>query len=476
MSNRAVPHKRSPAIPQKTPIPEQDPGTRRRNFDEVALGYEPDQAVREAGRCLNCKEPQCITGCPVQVPIPRFIQALRNGDFPRALDIIKEANLLPAVCGRVCPQEKQCEQRCVLGKKFDPVAIGRLERFAADWVMHHDLGTVPVSMPPTGKKVAIVGSGPAGLACAYELTREGHAVTIYEAFHEPGGVLLYGIPEFRLPKAIVAREIDILRRMGVEIVKNVVVGKLITVDEILNEFNACFIGTGAGTPKFMCVPGENLNGVYSANEFLTRINFMRSNAFPDYDTPIRKGQRIAVIGGGDVAMDAVRTALRLGAEEGIIVYRRTEADMPARREEVHHAREEGVRFETLTDLVEIIGHDGFVSEIRCVRMEQGEPDTSGRRRTVPKRGSEFRIPVDTVIMAIGTNVNKLVPSSTKDLQLSTWGYIAANERTGATNREGIFAGGDIVTGSATVISAMGAGRKAARAIHAYISARPAKTE
>ena len=452
-------------------MPEQDPVVRRRNFDEVALGYSPEQARREAERCLNCKEPQCVTGCPVQVPIPRFVRALKEGDFPKAHEIIKEANVLPAVCGRVCPQEKQCEQRCVLGKKFDPVAIGRLERFAADWEMQHDRGTVPAPMPSTGRRVAIVGSGPAGLACAYELARQGHAVTVFEAFHEPGGVLLYGIPEFRLPKAIVAHEIDVLRTMGVEIVRNVVVGKLITVDEILDQFDACFIGTGAGTPKFMCIPGEDLNGVYSANEFLTRVNFMRSHAFPAYDTPIRRGQRIAVIGGGNVAMDAVRTALRLGAEEGIVVYRRTEADMPARREEVHHAREEGVRFEVLTDLVEIIGRNGFVSGITCVRMEQGEPDGSGRRRTVRQCGSEFSIPVDTVIMAIGTNVNKLVPTSTKDLQLTSWGYIVANDRTGETNREGVFAGGDIVTGSATVISAMGARRRAAQAIHTYLASR-----
>jgi len=455
-------------------MPEQAPETRRRNFEEVALGYSLEQARTEASRCLQCKEPQCITGCPVQVPIPRFIKALRDGDLPDALQIIKEANVLPAVCGRVCPQEKQCEQRCVLGKKFDPVAIGRLERFAADWAMKHGGDPVPVLPPPTGRKVAVVGSGPAGLACAYELARMGHAVTVYEAFHEPGGVLLYGIPEFRLPKAIVAHEIDVLRKMNVEIVKNVVVGKLLTVDEILQDFDACFIGTGAGTPKFMCIPGEDLNGVYSANEFLTRINFMRSHAFPAYDTPIRRGQRIAVIGGGNVAMDAVRTALRLGAEDGIIVYRRTEEDMPARREEVQHAREEGVRFETLTDLVEIIGQDGFVSEIRCMRMEPGTPDASGRRRPVPKEGSGFRIPVDMVVMAIGTNVNKLVPTSTSDLRLNTWGYIVANEETGETNRPGVYAGGDIVTGSATVISAMGAGRKAAQAIHSYVSSRPAK--
>ncbi|MDH4163049.1 MAG: NADPH-dependent glutamate synthase [Nitrospirota bacterium] len=455
-------------IPSKTPAPEQDPDSRKHNFDEVTRCYTEEQALRESERCLNCRNPQCVEGCPVRVPIPRFISALKQGNFKQALDIIKEASLLPAVCGRVCPQEKQCEARCALGKKFEPVAIGRLERFAADWVMEHDLASPPPVLPPTGRTVAVIGSGPAGLACAYELSKLGHQVTIYEAFHEPGGVLLYGIPEFRLPKRIVAREIELLRAMGVVIETNVVVGKLITVDEIMAQFDACFIGTGAGTPKFMCVPGENLNGVYSANEFLTRINFMRSHSFPVYDTPIRKGTRIAVIGGGNVAMDAVRTALRLGAEDAVIVYRRSLEDMPARGEEIVHAQEEGVRFEVLTDLVRIIGESGSVREIECVRMEQGPADASGRRRSVPVPGSEFRLPVDMVIMAIGTNVNPLVPQSTADLQVTTWGYIVADEKTGATNKLGVFAGGDIVTGAATVISAMGAGSKAANAIHAYL--------
>jgi glutamate synthase (NADPH/NADH) small chain len=457
--------------PHKTPIPEQEPRQRRRNFDEVSLGYSPERAVQEAERCLNCAKPTCVLGCPVQVPIPRFIKLVREQRFAEALEVIKEANLLPAVCGRVCPQEKQCEQRCALGKKFDPVAIGRLERFAADWVMEHDLGAVPAPAPPTGKKVAVVGSGPAGLACAYELAKLGHAVTILEAFHEPGGVLLYGIPEFRLPKRIVAREIDLLKRMGVRIDLNVVVGKLVTVDEILRRFDACFIATGAGTPKFMDIEGEDLNGVYSANEFLTRINIMRAYR-PEFDTPIRKGERVAVVGGGNVAMDAVRTALRLGAGEAIIIYRRSEEDMPARREEVHHAKEEGVRFETLAEPVRILGRDGAVTEVECVRMGPGEPDESGRRRPMPITGSEFRIPADTVIMAIGTNANPLVPRSTKDLALHTWGYIVAEEGTGRTSREGVFAGGDIVTGSATVISAMGAGRKAAQAMHEYLLGTP----
>lgn len=454
--------------PQKTAIPEQDPQTRRSNFEEVSLGYTSEQAKLEAERCLNCSKPTCVSGCPVGVPIPRFIQALNSGNISGALDIIKEANLLPAVCGRVCPQESQCEQRCTLGKRFEPVAIGRLERFAADWVMQSGLTEVPKRAPSTNRRVAIVGSGPAGLACAFELAKAGHAVTIYEAFHEAGGVLLYGIPEFRLPKRIVAAEIEVLEKMGVQIVPNAVVGKLISIDELLAGFDACFIATGAGTPKFMCIEGENLNGVYSANEFLTRINFMRSHSFPEYDTPIKKGQRIAVVGGGNVAMDSVRTALRLGAREGIIVYRRSEEEMPARREEVHHAREEGVRFELLTDIVRIIGREGFVTGIECVRMGLGEPDAGGRRKPAALKGSEFTIPVDMVIMSIGTNPNPLVPQSTRDLALTTWGYIVADDKTGETSRPGLYAGGDIVTGSATVISAMGAGRRAAGAIHAYV--------
>ena len=454
-------------IPRKTPIAEQDPRRRRTNYDEVTLGYTPEQAVQEAGRCLSCAKPGCVQGCPVQVPIPRFIKLIKEGRFKDAFDAIMESNLLPAVCGRVCPQEKQCEQRCVVGKKFDPVGIGRLERFAADWVMQHDLTEAPPTAPPTGKKAAIVGSGPAGLACAYELAKLGHAVTILEAFHEPGGVLLYGIPEFRLPKAIVAREIDLLRKMGVEISLNVVVGKLVTIDEILLQYDVCFIATGAGTPKFMDIEGEDLNGVYSANEFLTRMNIMRAY-LPEFDTPMRKGERVAVVGGGNVAMDSVRTALRLGAGEAIIIYRRTEEDMPARREEVHHAKEEGVRFEVLAEPVRIIGQDGFVKEVECIRMELGAPDRSGRRKPMPVKGSEFRIPVDTIIMAIGTNANPLVPQSTADLQLTPHGYILANAQTGETNKEGVYAGGDIVTGSATVISAMGSGMKAAQVMHQYL--------
>lgn len=455
-------------ILHKTPIPEQEPSKRRTNFDEVVLGYTPELAMKEAGRCLQCKKPLCVEGCPVHVPIPRFINAIREGDFKKAIDLIKHANFLPAICGRVCPQEDQCEKNCTLGKKGEPVAIGRLERFAADYAMQTWNGGGIEIVKSTGKKVAIVGSGPSGLTCAYDLARLGHKVTIFEALHEAGGVLMYGIPEFRLPKRIVTYEINLLKNMGVEIVTNAVIGKLITIDEIMEEFDACFIGTGAGLPKFMGIEGEDLNGVYSANEFLTRVNLMRAYAFPEYDTPIKRGQRFAVIGGGNVAMDAVRTALRLGAKEAIIIYRRSAREMPARKEEIHHAFEEGVKFELLTCPVRIIGKDGWVKAIECVRMELGEPDESGRRSPVPKRGSEFRIPVDTVIVAIGTGPNPLVPQSTKRLALNECGYIIADEETGETSRDGIFAGGDIVTGAATVILAMGAGKRAAKAIHEYL--------
>jgi glutamate synthase (NADPH/NADH) small chain len=428
-------------------------------------------AKAEAGRCLNCKDPKCVTGCPVNVPIPRFIQAAKAGEFDRALEIIRSANLLPAVCGRVCPQESQCELHCTLGKKFDPVAIGRIERFIADWVAQNGTFAAPVKAAPTGRKIAVVGSGPAGLSCAYDLARIGHEVTIFEALHEAGGVLVYGIPEFRLPKKIVAREVEVLRKMGVEIVTNAVVGKLIDIDEIMAQFDACFIGTGAGLPKFMGIEGEHLSGVYSANEFLTRINLMRAYSSPEYDTPIRKGERVAVVGGGNVAIDSARTALRLGARETVIIYRRSEAEMPARREEVHHAKEEGIILEVLTSPVRIIGENGHAHAVECVRMEQAEPDASGRRRAAPIKGSEFPIKADTVIMAVGTNTNPLVSRSTSDLRVNDCGYIVADEKTGGTSRAGVYAGGDIVTGSATVISALGAGRKAALAIHQYVSSR-----
>lgn len=459
-------------IPKKTPIPEQDPLKRRSNFNEVALGYSEEQALQEAQRCLDCAKPKCVEGCPVNVPIPQFIMAIKERDFQKAIDTIKTTNLLPAVCGRVCPQEDQCEKNCVLAKKFEPVGIGRLERFAADWEASQGKSEVPKVAAPTGKKVAVVGSGPAGLTCAFDLAKQGHKVTIFEALHEPGGVLLYGIPEFRLPKKIVAREIESLKKMGVEIKTNTVIGKLATIDELMSEYDACFIGTGAGLPKFMNIEGENLNGVYSANEFLTRTNLMKAYSFPEFDTPIKAGQRVAVIGGGNVAMDAVRTALRLGAAEAIIVYRRSEAEMPARIEEVHHAKEEGVRFEMLTSPTRIIGEDGWVKALECVKMELSEADESGRRRPVPVKGSEFQLPVDVVIMAIGTGANPLVPQSTQNLALNKWGYIVADPETGATSRPGVYAGGDIVTGSATVILAMGAGRKAATAIHKYLTGEP----
>ncbi len=465
----ALAKKKPKIIPKKTPIPEQDPIKRRSNFNEVALGYTPQLAIKEAERCLNCKKPLCIKGCPVNVPIPDFITLIKEGNFKGAIDKIKEANFLPAVCGRVCPQEDQSEKVCVTGKKYEPVGIGRLERFAADWEMQSGHTNVSKAAEPTGKKVAIVGSGPAGLTCAFDLARLGHKAIIFEALHEAGGVLFYGIPEFRLPKKIVSKEIETLKNMGVEIITNAVVGKLITVDEMMEEYDACFIGTGAGLPRFMGIEGENLNGVYSANEFLTRANLMRAYAFPEYDTPIKVGQRVAVVGGGNVAMDAVRTALRLGVKEAIIIYRRSELEMPARIEEIHHAKEESIRFELLTNPIRIIGEDGWVKAVECIRMDLSEPDESGRRRPVPRKGSEFQIPLDIVIMAIGTGANPLVPQSTTDLSLNKRGYIAVDEETNRTSREGVYAGGDIVTGAATVILAMGAGRKAATAIHKYLN-------
>lgn len=471
MEERAQDKKKRKIIPHKTPMPEQDPAVRRRNFQEVALGYTPDLAVREAARCLNCRKPQCIKGCPVNVPIPRFIAAIREGDFAKASAIIKDENLLPAVCGRVCPQERQCEKLCIVGKKNEPVAIGRLERFAADQEIARGEASLPRRRPPSGMRVAIVGSGPAGLSCAYDLAKYGHKVTIFEALHEAGGVLFYGIPEFRLPKDIVAREITLLREMGVEIRTNAVIGKLLTVDELLEEFDACFISTGAGYPRFMGIPGETLMGVYSANEFLTRVNLMKAYSFPDHDTPIKIGRRIAVVGGGNVAMDAARTALRLGAEDVIIIYRRSEAELPARREEVHHAKEEGLHFELLTNPVRIIGENGWVKAIECVRMDLCELDESGRRAPRACKGTEFVIGVDVVIMALGTSANPIVPRSTKGLDLTKRGYIVADDQTGRTSREAVFAGGDIVTGSATVILAMGAGRKAAKAIDEYLRGR-----
>ncbi|HBT47184.1 MAG TPA: glutamate synthase (NADPH), homotetrameric [Peptococcaceae bacterium] len=459
-----------PVSTRKTPMPSQPPGERIRNFSEVALGYTEEMARQEAERCLQCKKAPCRQGCPVEIDIPAFIGRIKEGDFAGAIEKVKEKNNLPAICGRVCPQENQCEKYCTLAKKGEPVGIGRLERFVADYQLSQGEVEPPALATPTGFRVAVIGSGPAGLTAAADLARMGHQVTVFEALHVPGGVLMYGIPEFRLPKEIVQREIDYIRRLGVEIRTNSVVGKMVTVDELLESgFDAVFIGTGAGLPYFMGIPGENLLGVYSANEFLTRTNLMKAYLFPEYLTPIKVGRRVAVIGAGNVAMDAARTALRLGAEKSMIVYRRSAEEMPARKEEVEHAEEEGVEFHLLTSPVEIHGDEaGWVTGMTCIRYELGEPDASGRRRPVAIPGSEYRMEVDTVVIAIGQGPNPLVLQTTPGLELTKKGTIAADEETGATSREGVFAGGDIVTGAATVILAMGAGKKAARAIDAYL--------
>ena len=450
-------------------MPEQAPEERAANFDEVPHGFTPEQARIEASRCLQCKKPQCVEGCPVSIDIPGFIGHIADGDFDAAVATLKDQTTLPAVCGRVCPQEDQCEKLCVLGRKGEPVAIGYLERFAADYEMAQGATVVPETAPPTGKRVAIVGSGPAGITCAFELAKLGHHATVFEAFHKPGGVLVYGIPEFRLPKAIVERDVATLRKMGVEILVDHVIGKIETVDELFGEgYHAVFLGTGAGLPRFLDIPGEQLNGVYSANEFLTRTNLMKAWR-PDYDTPVRVGKRTVVFGGGNVAMDSARTALRLGADEVYILYRRSRAEMPARIDEVHHAEQEGIRFELLTAPVEILGHDGWVCGVRCIRMELGEPDDSGRRRPIPIEGSEFDFPCEQAIVAIGNGPNPLVPDTTPDLETSRWGNIAADETTGQTSKRGVFAGGDIVTGAATVIRAMGAGKLAAAAMHDFLT-------
>lgn len=448
---------------EKHPMPEQGPAVRATSFKEVALGYTREIAMEEADRCLHCKNAPCVSGCPVNVPIPDFIEKIKGGDFQGAYEIIRTQNGLPAICGRVCPQETQCESKCVRGIKGQPVGIGRLERFAADYAMNE--GAVSAETKPAcGKRAAVVGSGPAGLTCAADLARAGWDVTLYEALHTPGGVLMYGIPEFRLPKALVQKEIDNIRRLGVKIVTNAVVGRAMTVDELLDEGNdAVFIGSGAGLPNFQRIPGESLCGVYSANEFLTRINLMRAYNFPEHDTPVKVGSRVAVIGGGNVAMDAARCAKRLGADV-TIVYRRGEAEMPARKEEIHHAKEEGVNFRLLTNPVEILGgEDGFVQGMTCVEMELGEPDAKGRRRPVPKPDSEFVLPVETVIVAIGNSPNPLIKKTTPDLPTEKWGGITADEN-GRTGKPKVYAGGDAVTGAATVILAMGAGKKAAKAI------------
>ncbi len=457
--------------PKKVAIPEQDPQIRNRNFDEVALGYTEEMAIEEAQRCLNCKHKPCIAGCPVNVKIPEFITLVAQGKFEEAYDKIIETNSLPAVCGRVCPQESQCEQKCVRGIKGEPVGIGRLERFTADWAIKNVQKTYEKT-PRNGKKVAVIGSGPAGLSCAGDLIKMGYDVTIFEAFHTAGGVLVYGIPEFRLPKKLVQKEINGLLEQGVELRTNMVIGKILTIDEIFQEgYSAAFIGSGAGLPTFMNIPGENLNGVYSANEFLTRINLMKAYK-EQADTPVMRGRSVAVVGGGNVAMDAARCAQRLGASKVYIIYRRSEAEMPARLEEIHHAKEEGIIFKLLTNPTQVLGDEkGWVKGLECVEMELGEPDASGRRRPVTKAGSEHVVDVDTVIIAIGTSPNPLIRSTTPDLETNKWGCIVANEETGQTSKEGVFAGGDAVTGAATVILAMGAGKAAAKAMDEYIKSK-----
>ncbi len=454
---------------EKIKMPEQAPHIRNANFEEVSLGYTAEMAVEEAGRCLNCKHKPCVSGCPVNVRIPEFIAEVAKGDFLAAYKIITDTNALPAVCGRVCPQESQCESKCVRGLKGEPVAIGRLERFVADWYMKN-VDKMPEKPVSNGIKVAVVGSGPSGLACAGDLAKLGYDVSIFEAFHTAGGVLVYGIPEFRLPKAIVQKEIDKLSAMGVHVMTNMVIGKVLSIDELVEDmgFKAVFIGSGAGLPTFMNIPGEALVGVYSANEYLTRINLMKAYK-EEYDTPIMKSKAVAVVGGGNVAMDAARCAKRLGAENVYIVYRRSEKEMPARAEEVHHAKEEGIQFHLLRNPLQILNDGtGKTAGIECQVMELGEADASGRRRPVPVEGSNYIIDVDTVVMAIGTSPNPLIRTTTKGLESNRKGCLVVNEETNQTTREGIYAGGDAVTGAATVILAMGAGKKAAASIHAYL--------
>jgi len=458
-------------IPIRVPMAEQSAGERIKNFKEVPLGYTEDEAVEEAKRCLQCKKPACMGGCPVEIDIPAFINLVAEGKFSEAAKKIKETNSLPAICGRVCPQEIQCESKCVIGKKGEPIAIGRLERFVADWERAQGKVEAPPRPKSRNKKVAVVGSGPAGLTVASDLVKLGYGVTLFEALHKTGGVLVYGIPEFRLPKAIVQAEVDFVESLGVEIKTNALIGKLHTIQELMDSgYDAVFIGIGAGGPMFMNIPGEELNGVYSANEFLTRSNLMKAYLFPEYDTPIKKNKKVAVVGAGNVAMDSVRTAIRLGADEVYLVYRRSEKEMPARNEEIERAKEEKAIFKLLTNPVRIISDErGWVKAMECIQMELGEPDASGRRRPIPIKGSEFIIDVDAVIMALGTNANPLLPQATPGLELNKWGYITADEETCQTSIKGVYAGGDIVTGSATVILAMGAGRKAARAIDKYLT-------
>ena len=455
---------------KRRPMPKQDHLERIRNFDEVALGYAVETAREEASRCLNCKNPLCNKGCPVGIDIPGFIKCIIEGDFSSGIRKIKETNALPAVCGRVCPQEEQCEKMCVLGKKGEPVSIGRLERFLADWEAAQAKMEIPEVAPKTGKKVAIVGAGPAGITVANDLLILGHDVMIFEALHECGGVLIYGIPEFRLPKSIVSREVEYVKRLGAQIQMDYIVGTTRTVEELLEEFDALFVGAGAGLPWFMEIPGENLNGVYSANEYLTRVNLMKGYRFPEYDTPVKQPSRVAVVGGGNVAMDSARTAVRLGADEVHLVYRRSRNELPARLEEVENAEEEGVIFDLLTLPVRLIGDaNGWIKEIECLEMELGEPDESGRRRPVPVKGSNFLMPADAVVIAIGNSPNPLVSMTTPGLEINKKGGIVTNPETALTSKPKVWAGGDVVRGAATVISAMGDGRIAAAAIHKYLT-------
>ena len=456
----------------RIPMPRQDPELRAKNFNEVALGYSAEQAKAEANRCIQCPKGPCVTGCPVDIDIPGFIAAIREDNMPEAVRILKNKNSLPGICGRVCPQETQCEVKCTLDKKGAPVAIGRLERYVADWERAHMKSESPSVNPsrPTGKKVAVVGSGPAGLTAAADLAKSGHDVTLFEALHVAGGVLMYGIPEFRLPKEIVQAEVDYVISLGVKLELDMVIGKTMSVDELLNsDYRAVFLGPGAGAPMFLNISGENLNGIYSANEFLTRVNLMKAFRFPEYDTPVKAGQRVAVIGGGNVAMDAARCALRLGAGEVYIIYRRSEVEMPARREEVENAKEEGIQFRLLTNPKRFIGNDqNWVTGMECYEMELGEPDDSGRRRPIAIPGSEYIIAVDTAIAALGTRPNPIIPQSTEGLETSKWGTVIADEISGQTQKAKVWAGGDIVTGAATVISAMGAGKRAAADIDKYL--------
>lgn len=454
----------------RQPMPEQEPQKRRENFEEVPLGFTPEVAELEASRCLECKNPKCVTGCPVEIDIPGFISLIKKGDYSGASARLKEKTALPAVCGRVCPQESQCEEVCILGRKDDPVAVGRLERFVADWAREKGDSALPAMAPKTGKSVAVVGSGPASITVAGDLILKGHDVTVFEAFHKTGGVLVYGIPEFRLPKDIVQYEIDNLAEIGVKFELNSVIGRTETVDELLERFDALFIAVGAGLPRFMRIPGENLLGIYSANEYLTRANLMKAYLFPEYDTPIMRGKNVAVLGAGNVAMDSARTALRLGAERVRIVYRRSREEMPARAEEIHHGEEEGVEFYLLTNPIKFIGdQNGRVKAMECLKMELGEPDESGRKRPVPVEGSNFELETDMVVIAVGAGANPLITSTTPGLEINEWGYIAAEPETGKTRKPRVWAGGDIVSGQATVILAMGAGRIAANSIHQYLT-------